>query len=230
MSPKKVDKARKKKEIALAALAVFAEDGFEGSSVSDIADRAGVGKGTVYEYFQSKEELIIAALEAWAEDTGRTIGEAIGPIRDPEARLRAFMRKSIGPVMEDPRIMGLVMSMMQLIQKGDEFLVHSDFYSRTQGSTEKLISGIISQGAKEGSFRPEAARDAGKHAVNLTAFLHGLCSHAFIERGHFDFSSQMDFFLDMFFAAIRVPASPKLPRPPRPRTGSGSSGNRSRRS
>ena len=47
----------KKKEILRAAAKVFFVNGFEGAKIEDIAKEAGIGKGTVYEYFDSKQQL-----------------------------------------------------------------------------------------------------------------------------------------------------------------------------
>lgn len=58
-----IDKEKKKREIALAALPVFAEEGFSSVSVARIAKAAGVGKGTIYLYFASKDEVV---LEIWS--------------------------------------------------------------------------------------------------------------------------------------------------------------------
>lgn len=49
--------ADKRQRILMAAARVFAERGFHQATVADIAVEAGVGKGTIYEYFSSKEEL-----------------------------------------------------------------------------------------------------------------------------------------------------------------------------
>jgi AcrR family transcriptional regulator len=51
-------------EITAAALEVFAEKGFAATRLDDIAARAGVSKGTVYLYFEHKEALFKAAVEA----------------------------------------------------------------------------------------------------------------------------------------------------------------------
>lgn len=51
-------------EIAAGALEMFAEKGFAATRIDDIANRAGVSKGTVYLYFESKEALFKAAVEA----------------------------------------------------------------------------------------------------------------------------------------------------------------------
>jgi len=58
MSAKVVDKKEKKDRIIGAALVVFAKKGFAKTTINDIAAAAGIGKGTVYEYFSTKEEII----------------------------------------------------------------------------------------------------------------------------------------------------------------------------
>ena len=50
----------KREAILDAALELFVERGFYGTAVPEIADRAGVGAGTIYRYFESKEALVNA--------------------------------------------------------------------------------------------------------------------------------------------------------------------------
>lgn len=55
--PKIVDKAAKRQEILEAAIAVFVEKGYHSAKMADIAIAARMGKGTLYEYFPTKESL-----------------------------------------------------------------------------------------------------------------------------------------------------------------------------
>src|SRR5215467_14150395 len=48
----------KREAILSAALELFVERGFYGTTVPEIAERAGVGAGTIYRYFESKEALV----------------------------------------------------------------------------------------------------------------------------------------------------------------------------
>lgn len=57
MSPKIVDREAKRQAILAAAIAVFAEKGYHSTKMADIARKAEMGKGTLYEYFRTKEEL-----------------------------------------------------------------------------------------------------------------------------------------------------------------------------
>src|SRR5215831_3852112 len=52
------DKGDKREAIMSAALDLFVERGFFGTAVPEIAERAGVGAGTIYRYFESKEALV----------------------------------------------------------------------------------------------------------------------------------------------------------------------------
>lgn len=65
-------------EIAAAAMAVFVEKGFAGARLDDIATRAGVSKGALYLYFETKEDLFQAA-----------VAEAVLPNLEPMFELLA---------------------------------------------------------------------------------------------------------------------------------------------
>jgi len=51
-------KPDKRDDIVRAALELIAENGFHGAPMAMIADKAGVGAGTIYRYFENKEVLI----------------------------------------------------------------------------------------------------------------------------------------------------------------------------
>ncbi|UCE65555.1 MAG: TetR/AcrR family transcriptional regulator [Candidatus Zixiibacteriota bacterium] len=55
--PKKVDKEAKKDKILKAAMKVFAKKGIFETKMEMVAQKAGIAKGTIYEYFKSKDEL-----------------------------------------------------------------------------------------------------------------------------------------------------------------------------
>ncbi len=63
MTRKEREREFKKKEILSAAVKLFAEKGYEYTTLDEIAEAAEFGKGTLYNYFQNKEELYVAILE-----------------------------------------------------------------------------------------------------------------------------------------------------------------------
>ncbi|MCB1272559.1 MAG: TetR/AcrR family transcriptional regulator [Microthrixaceae bacterium] len=82
---------RREQLIAYATLR-FARDGFHPTSVSEIVDGVGVGKGVFYWYFASKDELFIEILRAAQQDLRRTQLKAIGPTDDPLEAIEAGIR------------------------------------------------------------------------------------------------------------------------------------------
>jgi AcrR family transcriptional regulator len=63
MSIREAKKQKTKKAILEAAIFLFSDNGYENTSIENIAKIAGVGKGTVYGYFQTKKEILKAFFE-----------------------------------------------------------------------------------------------------------------------------------------------------------------------
>ena len=62
-TPRKRRKEARPTELTAAALALFVEKGFSATRLEDVASRAGVSKGTLYLYFDSKEALFKAVIQ-----------------------------------------------------------------------------------------------------------------------------------------------------------------------
>jgi AcrR family transcriptional regulator len=89
----------KREAILAAALVLFAEQGFHGTSVPEVAARAKVGTGTIYRYFENKEALVNALFQKWKSELARQLMEDF-PLEKPPreqfhvlwTRLAAFAR------------------------------------------------------------------------------------------------------------------------------------------
>jgi len=64
----KEKKLQKRKDIAKSTCNLFVKKGFVNISVSEIAEVAGIGKGTVYEYFSNKEDIVFELMSCLQED------------------------------------------------------------------------------------------------------------------------------------------------------------------
>ena len=77
---------KKPKEILAAATRVFAQKGYAAARIIEVAEAAGVGKGTIYEYFRSKEDLFFSVFESMmrgiAESMSQTAGSLEGSFAD----------------------------------------------------------------------------------------------------------------------------------------------------
>ena len=97
------DKADKRAAILDAALTLFAERGFHGTSVPDIAHLAGVGAGTIYRYFEGKEALVNALYQAHKGELGQALLAGFDPSAPPRAAFHHFWHSAIAFTQKSPR-------------------------------------------------------------------------------------------------------------------------------
>lgn len=85
-------KSEKEKAILLSAYKIFRTNGYSKSTVSDIAKGAGVGKGTIYEYFDSKYDLFYKMIEHLLEVSQESLTNALADDAHPIEKLKSFYR------------------------------------------------------------------------------------------------------------------------------------------
>lgn len=90
------------------AVARFAEHGYHTTSVAEIVEGIGVGKGVFYWYFDSKEALLGQILKDAQQDLRRRQQAAIGGEGDPLARIEAGIRASLAWSAEHRDLLQLV--------------------------------------------------------------------------------------------------------------------------
>lgn len=87
--------ARRREEILEAATRLFAADGFARTDVQVVADELGVGKGTVYRYFATKEALFLAAadraMHRLREAVHAVVDEQADPLEQIAAAVHAYL-------------------------------------------------------------------------------------------------------------------------------------------
>lgn len=79
----------------------FAEHGYHPTSVADIVDGLGVGKGVFYWYFSSKEELFVEILRTAQRDMRRRQQRAIAEVEDPVRRVELGIRAGVAWLAEN---------------------------------------------------------------------------------------------------------------------------------
>ncbi len=85
----RVPAAERCEQILSAAVQLFAEQGFRCTEVQQIADLAGLGKGTVYRFYPTKDELFQAAVDDVLQRLTARVDEAVRSVEDPLEHLRA---------------------------------------------------------------------------------------------------------------------------------------------
>jgi AcrR family transcriptional regulator len=94
--PLPVDKHLKRAELVRHAADVFAQSGYHTAKMQDIATHADVGKGTLYEYFRTKEELFLAVYDAWMTEYEGVVSSRVEAASDALSKVDAIRDSAVG--------------------------------------------------------------------------------------------------------------------------------------
>lgn len=139
-------------EILEAAFEEFVENGYAGTRLEDVAARAGVTKGTIYFYFESKEDVFASMVrELWLPvHTGvaRFLEEAQEPAPD---FLRSFLRYLHGVLAEDRRAREILRLLIAEARRFPELL--DEHHARFGGPVFERLRRSLQHGAARGELR-----------------------------------------------------------------------------
>jgi AcrR family transcriptional regulator len=139
--------------LILATLDLVAEQGVRGATVRGIADRADVTQGLIRHYFNSKEELIVAAYEHHMNSmTDQTFAPANEVAASAQARLAAFVKASLTPPVVDPRAIALWASFLNKVQQDQQMkATHERTYAYFRDQLEGLIAASLKEANRSAS-------------------------------------------------------------------------------
>ena len=145
-TPRRADAVRNREAVIKAAEEVFAEQGIE-AGIPEIAERAGVGKGTVYRNFETKDDLVSAVLAARTERFSEKILEAL-ELEDSWEAFGALLRESVvGKLRLGRNILGLYPH-----ATGEDLVAAR---ARNREILGRLMDKAIAQGKMRSDARPE---------------------------------------------------------------------------
>jgi AcrR family transcriptional regulator len=111
--------ARRCEEILEAAIKLFAHRGYSQTDTQELADQLGVGKGTLYRYFPSKETLFLAAVDRVMRKMRERIDTSIAGIEEPLERIAEAIHTYLAFFAENPDFVELLMLMQERAQFKD---------------------------------------------------------------------------------------------------------------
>lgn len=142
------EKTQKRARILEAAIAVFAEKGFNTARVSDIAKEAGVADGTIYLYFKGKEDLLLQIFEEKMDELKAGLVAAMDGVDDPLDRIRVFARYHFGQVRDHRAVAEVLQVELRLSKK---FI--KDYKPRKLWDYLAVFNQIIRDGQARGLIR-----------------------------------------------------------------------------
>ncbi|MEY4879575.1 MAG: hypothetical protein RJB62_1044 [Pseudomonadota bacterium] len=150
-------------EILAAALSVFAEKGFAATRLDDIALRAGVSKGTIYLYFESKKAVFKAlVMERLASRIG-VFGETLRSHRGTSAELLTQLLRHFGEVMSTSE--DVVLPKIVISEAGNFPELAKMYREEIIARGIALLGEVMETGMARGEFRMIAKEHAARLAV-----------------------------------------------------------------
>jgi AcrR family transcriptional regulator len=164
----------RRRQILDAALTVFSRKGFHAANVSDVAAEAGVSQGTIYWYFDSKDELFQAALVSAAIDFGV---DSIAPLAECTTGTDKLL--ALGKSMEDLADVaeGLFMLFLGYWASSDRREESAQIWVDLLRQYRDVVVAVIEEGVRSGEFKPV---DAESLVWALLAAFDGLAAYVVI--------------------------------------------------
>jgi AcrR family transcriptional regulator len=154
-------KEDKKIRILEAAIHLFAQNGYTGTAVADIAVQADIGKGTIYEYFDSKEDLFFAVFEWYSKHTAAAATVGISVLGASAAdRLEALNNSLMALWDEIKDVFVLVMEFWAASSSSNMRERFQTAFKQLYQDYRRIVSDLIVDGMSRGEFRKDLDPEA----------------------------------------------------------------------
>ena len=187
-------------EITAAALAAFAEKGYAGTRVEEVAKRAGVSKGLLYLYFKTKEELFKAVVKSVVI---RRIDRLIGNIESTDLSSEDFIRGPLLSFMKQVPGSPVAIVIRLLISEGPR---HPDlvdyYYENVVAKGLAAITGFVERGVERGEFRKSVITELPQ--LFLAPVMLSIIWGIVFKTRELDTDKLIETQIDMLLAHIRV--------------------------
>lgn len=201
LSKREQQKENKRLALLDAALAVFSRVGFAAAKMDDVAQEAGVSKGTVYLYFDSKEtlfkEMVRAKMSPMLTDVAEVLGD---PSMSATDRLKAHLKFFYTKVLNSDRrqIMRLIMA------EGPNFPDLAEFYhANILNRGQAMIGAIIQQGVDRGEFRQMEGHGLAQN-IAAGALVAGIWKLVFDRFQPIDLDAYFDTHVDLILNGLKA--------------------------
>ena len=152
---------RRRQEIFDAALDTFIAKGFLETSMREIAELAGMGKSSLYDYFDNKEDILIFVMEealAGVLNGAKRINDL--PL-SPEARLRQIIEMHLAYIVENKKLFYLFSYEGRRMSQENQQRAQQGRYAY-----QDMLRGLIEEGIQQGTFREVDPLVAARMLIN----------------------------------------------------------------
>ncbi len=186
----------RRQQIIQAAAEVFGNSNFQNASISEIAQRANIAEGTVYQYFKNKEDLFFSIPAQKTEEFCEEFNLHLQGIHDPAGKIRKLIWYYLYFFKSNPAYARSLMLEMR-VSKG---FIKSETYGMIRAFTERVLE-IIKEGQENGFFR----KDIGIYAIRelLLGVLEHRVTRWLLKEEKYDLVEGYDEICDLIFNGIK---------------------------
>ena len=156
-------------QIVAAARELFAEAGYEATSIAAIARKVGVADGAIYRHFESKRDILHSVIAGFYGPLVESASQIVRDISDPRDRLRALVRTNLSAFAEDPLVCRLIIAEARILDGYYESSIADLSRRYTALSLDAIIQGI-DLGLFRDDLSPTLVRDTLFGAMEHTAW------------------------------------------------------------
>ena len=155
---KRNPKEHTRERIIHSAKKLFAEQGYQKTTIVDISKRAGLSEAALYEYFQGKEALLLMIPDLWVSALVRDLDEQLFGVKGTVNKLRKYLWWYMRRVEQSP----LDAKIVYLFLKTNANFMNTEVYSNVKNFYAYLVD-IFEEGRQTGEMKADlnsrAARD-----------------------------------------------------------------------
>ena len=129
---------------------LFAEQGYQKTTIVDISRRAGLSEAALYEYFQGKEALLLMIPDLWVSELVRDLDEQLFGVKGAVNKLRKYLWWYMRRVEQSP----LDAKIVYLFLKTNANFLNTEVYSNVKKLYSHLVD-IFEEGRKTGEMKPD---------------------------------------------------------------------------
>jgi TetR/AcrR family fatty acid metabolism transcriptional regulator len=146
----KVSKEKARDRIIHSAKRLFADQGFQKTTVVDISRQAGLSEAALYEYFQGKEDLLLTIPQLWVSELIEGMEEQLFGIKGANNKLRKYLWWYLRRVEQAP----LDAKIVYLFLKTNANFLKTEVYSNVKKLYAYLLD-IFEEGRRSGEMKPD---------------------------------------------------------------------------
>ena len=192
-----VDKVQKKKDIALSCKELFVNNSIKDLTISQVAKTAGVGKGTIYEYFKNKEDIVFEIVNILLQEHNEKKREKIQALNSAKDRVKIFFYVFYDDDNEQLRKLYKEFISISLMTPNKEMM---QFQTKCATTYFNWFEEIIQEGIDNG----ELIKDAKKLARGLFVVGEGMFISSEVTTTIDDLKKEFDLFFDTIFDLMEV--------------------------